>query len=247
MFNMKSVFAFMALFALAGCAQHQNEMLDRNLSIVDIEMQNGEVDTAIQKLKELNRDYPNNQDVILRLAEVHRMTGKNLAAVEFYKKALKIDPNFRAAWMGLSKIYLQQKPETSLSILENLVKLYPADPEVVDDYGVALDLNGRYADAQNAYRRAISLDPSMVGPEINLGLSLGLTGHVAQGLALIRPYAIASDASQRTRENYALLLIACGKNDEARAVLQTYMSENKTEGTVERLSEFWQKHAVVKN
>ena len=240
-----SLFLMTSCFALANCANKTNGF-DRDIAVTDIQLGSGDFEHANKKLTVMNLDHPNNPDVLLRLAEVNRAAGRQLAAIEFYKKTLKLNPASRDAWMGLSKIYLKSKPAAALEILENLSKLYPNDPQVIDDYGVALDLNGRYEEAQNTYKRAISIDPSMISPEINLGLSLGLSGQVLQGLAIIRPYAAASDATPRTKENYALLLLANGQPEEAPLLLESYLPRKDVNDTLMKLSDFWGGRAELK-
>ena len=227
---------------LAACS-HPPATLDRQLAVSDIEIQNDEVENALPQLVELNQNYPNNPAVLLRLARIHEALGRETAAIEFYKKIIAINHDSKDGWMGLVKIYMRRKPETALTILENMVKLYPDDPHIVDDYGVALDLNGHYTEAQNEYKRAIQIDPSMVSPEVNLGLSIGLSGDISKGLAIIKPYAVTGDATPRTRENYALLLIAAGRTEDAKTVLISYLPPDAAAAKFNKLTEFWTLHA----
>lgn len=230
---------------LAACS-HSPATVDRQLAVADIEVQNGQEESALPQLIELNQRYPNNPAVLLRLARTHEALGRETAAIEFYKKIIGINHDSKDGWMGLVKIYMRRKPETALTILENMVKLYPDDPHIVDDYGVALDLNGHYAEAQAEYKRAIQIDPSMVSPEVNLGLSIGLSGDVYKGLAIIKPYAITGDAAPRTRENYALLLIAADHVEEAKVVLISYLPPDAAAAKFRKLSEFWALHGSQK-
>lgn len=231
---------------MAGCS-HPPATLDRQLSVADIELKNGEVENTLPQLTELNQRYPNTPSILLRLARTHEALGRETAAIEFYKKVIAINHDSKDGWMGLAKIYMRRKPETALTILENMVKLYPDDPQIVDDYGVSLDLNGRYTEAQNAYKQAIQIDPGMVSPEVNLGLSLGLSGNIPKGLAIIRPYAVTGDAEPRTRENYALLLIAAGRIDEAKTMLLSYLPPDAALVKFNRLSDFWSLHTGDKS
>ncbi|GEN62791.1 hypothetical protein AOE01nite_10150 [Acetobacter oeni] len=234
------------LSVLCSCAGSiSNKALEKKLAVYDIEIENGESARIISGLNQLNYENPENPEILLRLANLNASLGRNNAAVQLYKKCLARAPDMQPAWRGLVKLYLKAEPKEALYLLEKMKTLYPADAEILNDYGVALDLNGRYLDAQNAYASAINLDPTLVSAEVNLGLSMALAGQKEKGLALIRPYAQAADATPRTRENYAVVLIANGRIDDARNVLADYMSPAAVPGMLEKLSQFLKVHGAV--
>ena len=46
----------------------------------------------------------------------------------------------------------------------------------LNDLGIARDLQGRHTDAQTAYRSALGVDPDMRAAQVNLALSLAMSG-----------------------------------------------------------------------
>ncbi len=240
---LSSVVSIAGVLVLCSCAHPANTAaLEKQLAVYDIEIKNGEAIKIISDLNRLNYENPDNPEILLRLADLNASLGRNNAAVQLYKKCLAQSPDLRDAWRGLVKIYLKSEPGQALSLLEKMKTLYPRDAEILNDYGVALDLNGRYTEAQNVYATAINLDPTLISAEVNLGLSMALSGQKEKGLALIRPYAQAADATPRTRENYAVALIANGRTDEARAVLSDYMPPAAVPGMLQKLTDFLKAH-----
>jgi tetratricopeptide (TPR) repeat protein len=61
----------------------------------------------------------------------------------------------------------------------------PAQPRGYNNYGMALEAEGRVGEAEAAYRRAIGLDSSYVYGLVNLGRLLGMQGRYRDGLEVL--------------------------------------------------------------
>lgn len=95
----------------------------------------------------------------------------------------------------------------------------PRDAVAWSNLGIARDLQGRHTDAQAAYRQALGLNPEMHAAQVNLALSLAMSGQGARALPLIQPLASAPGASRKLRHDYAAVLAMSGKRTEAQAIL----------------------------
>ncbi|MBU6498789.1 MAG: tetratricopeptide repeat protein, partial [Rhodospirillales bacterium] len=88
-----------------------------------------------------------------------------------------------------------------------------------NDLGIALDLQGRHAEAQARYRAILARAPHDHAAWVNLALSLSMTGQAAQSVAMLRGPAERADASAKLREDFALALTLDGQEGEARHLL----------------------------
>ena len=95
----------------------------------------------------------------------------------------------------------------------------PGNAAALNDLGIARDLQGNFAGAITPYQQALLAQPGSIATEVNLGLSLALSGNGAQALQYLGPLAAGPDATAKIRENYAAALISAGRDDEARQVL----------------------------
>lgn len=81
-------------------------------------------------------------------------------AEKYYRKALKIEPNFVIALRGLGRTYiaLMKIPE-AVSTLERAVREAPAWAELYLDMGTAYRLSGEYTKALLAFNKVTKLSP----------------------------------------------------------------------------------------
>lgn len=223
---------------ISGCSVQQS-FSEKDLDVIDAQLASGATENAMYELNDLYHRYPGNYGIIMREAAANSILQRQEAAISFYKEALSIYPESKEAWVGLARIYINKNPSRSQKILEKITALYPNDVHVMNDYGISLDLNGKYSEAQDVYRKAISLDPTQISPEINLGLSLALSGDAKTGLSIIKPYAMAQDTTSKVQEDYAAVLVANGRFSEAEAILYKYIPNNKVSDHMKKLKEIW--------
>jgi len=96
-----------------------------------------------------------------------------LATAEL-KKAVELDDELVPALVYLSRIYMDDKNYAdTVPLLETATRLDPTNADLFLTLGVAYRGVGRLDDAQAAYDKALSLDPSDPKPHFNLGVLLG--------------------------------------------------------------------------
>jgi hypothetical protein len=86
------------------------------------------------------------------------------------------------------------------------------------------------------YRRALLADPGMEAAEINLGLSLALSGNGPAALQYLGPLATGPGATAKTREDYAAALVAVGRVGEARQVLSVDLPPDQVNAAIDGFS-----------
>ncbi|GBQ27366.1 hypothetical protein AA0472_2387 [Acetobacter estunensis NRIC 0472] len=230
---------FMVISVLISGCSAQQDFSEKDLDVIDAQLASGATENAMYELNDLYHRYPRNYEIIMREAAANSMLQRQDAAISLYKEALSIRPESKEAWVGLARIYINKDPSRSQKILEKITAFYPNDVHVMNDYGISLDLNGKCSEAQEVYRKAISLDPTQISPEINLALSLALSGDAKTGLSVIKPYAMAQDATSKVQEDYAAVLVANGRLSEAEAILYKYIPDKKVNEHMKKLKEIW--------
>jgi len=124
----------------------------------------GELDKAIAIFKEITKDalYATPHFPLANLGLAYYKKGDYATALEYYHKALKLEPNFVFALHGLGSTYLaMNKGRLALGYLEKALQLAPKVAEIHFEYAEANLLVGRTAQARISYENAIDL----AGPE----------------------------------------------------------------------------------
>ncbi len=228
-------FALLALLLLASCAGASDNRLAAHppgLDIADVALANGAPDTALHVADQTLSTDPGNVAALVRKAEAETELGQRSAAMASFRQALQAEPASKPAMLGLGRLELQQDPSAAAPIFARIVAMEPRNVPALIDQGIANDLLGKHAVAQDCYRRALAINPDQRAAQANLGLSLALSGEASRAVDLLRPLAAGTDVSPRMRQDFAAALAMDGRNDEATSVLRTDMNPAQTEQAV---------------
>jgi type IV pilus assembly protein PilF len=131
-----------------------------NLGRVYLEI--GQVDKAIAIFKEISKDalYATPHFPLANLGLAYYRKGDYPTALQYYHKALKLEPNFVFALHGLGRTYLaMHKGRLALKYLEQALQLAPKVAEIHFEYAEANLMLGRIAQAKISLENAIDMAP----------------------------------------------------------------------------------------
>jgi stress-induced-phosphoprotein 1 len=98
---------------------------------------------------------------VMRQGDEAREAGKYPAAASHYSEVLRIEEDNIDASMKRAQVYcLQDKRELALSDINRVLELDSKNVEALTMKGEVMEHLLHYKDAENAYRRALTLDPS---------------------------------------------------------------------------------------
>jgi tetratricopeptide (TPR) repeat protein len=113
------------------------------------------------------------------------------------------------------------QPNEAQSQLHEAQRLDPNNPDVWNDTGYAAYLQGKWPEAEKAFRKALAIDRANQRAATNLCLTLAASGRVDEGYEVLRTVSGAAAA----HANIAYVLASHGKNDEARSHYQAALRE----------------------
>ena len=104
-------------------------------------------------------------------------------AIDNYKEAININPNYAEAYNNLGSA-LRGKLELNDSInsFKRAIQLKPSYVDAYSNMGEALQANGRFKEAIKSCQQAIKIDPNFSGAYYNLGNSLVDVGQIKEAL-----------------------------------------------------------------
>jgi Flp pilus assembly protein TadD len=215
-----------SVFLLAACAQTQQAgtgtaapVGPNTLNVADAAIAGGDPDMALSVSQSVLATDSGNVDAMVHEGDAYYALGRCPAAEAAYRLALQHDAHATAAATGLGRCLLKTDPAGAEAAFEAAVQDDPGNANALNDLGIARDLQGNFAGAVDPYQRALIANPALTAAEVNLGLSLALSGNGPEALQYLGPLATSQQATPKIREDYAAALVASGRDDEAKQVL----------------------------
>jgi tetratricopeptide (TPR) repeat protein len=148
---------------------------------------------ALQRLHTYLEHHPDNHQALVAIAECHQSLGRMRRAVEFFQKALRVNPNDAhvMAKAGYAMHYLdpQQRAEGK-TLLERALAAQPDSPEVLTIVGEIMIAEDP-SRAKPLIDRALSLCPQSARTLFSKGMLYEQESNIAEAVAF---YARASSA-----------------------------------------------------
>lgn len=108
-----------------------------NYRVVKAAYENQDWDAVISGMSEIARNESQAADPYYYIGEAYRFKGDFRNAVEAYNQALRIDPNFGPAYLGLARARLIQDPNANIiALYDEAIKLDPNFGEIYLDRAV---------------------------------------------------------------------------------------------------------------
>jgi Flp pilus assembly protein TadD len=217
----------LAALSLAGCAQ----MTASNqapaappqpagvMNVADAAISGGDPAMALKVSQAALASNPQDLDALYHEGAAYYAMNRCMDAIAVYKVALGIEPKSGEAQVGIGRCLLKRNAAQAELAFEAAVQDDPNNAAALNDLGVSRDLQGNHAGAVNPYQKALLLKPGELTTEVNIGMSLALSGDGDDALQYLGPLATSQDATPKIRQDYAAALVAAGRATEARQVL----------------------------
>jgi tetratricopeptide (TPR) repeat protein len=139
-------------------------------------------------IQNLMKELPQTPQNLFHVAKIHRYKSLYGEALEFLKKVIESEKEFREAYTEMADLYrVQDEMGWACEVLEEAAALF-GDGEAYCKLGRGLIGCGRFSEAEEVIRRAVSLRPE--GPE----------GHYLLGAVLAETASRGSNAEDRMQE-----------------------------------------------
>ncbi len=189
------------------------------MNVADAAIAGGDPEMALRVSQSVLATDPHNLDALYHEGEAYYVVNRCMDAIAVYKVALSVDPSSSDAELGIGRCLLKQDAGQAEQAFAAAVHDDPDNAKAYNDLGIARDLQGNHAGAVGPYQQALLLDPGNIATEVNIGMSLALSGNGDEALQYLGPLATSPQATPKIREDYAAALVAAGRQEEARGVL----------------------------
>jgi Flp pilus assembly protein TadD len=127
-------------------------------------------EAALKKLEALGYITPDNHDAHNNLGQIYQKQGRYAEAIEEFKKALELNPNFPAALNNLGMCYGKLKQyDQAEETLRSALQLNPHDVLAMNNMAVMYMETGRFEAAREFAQRAVTVEPNYANGHLTLG------------------------------------------------------------------------------
>ena len=193
----------------------------------------GDLTSALRLYAHVVSENPDNLEAQLGLARVYEGASAYNLARRGYGLAFELAPDNGEAAAGVAVGLIRSNETRSARILlKNFLATEGRDADVLNIFGVLLDLEGQHEIAQITYMRALDLRANDVQVMNNLALSFGLSGDFAAGIALMEDMDRQGRVDRQHVRNLAILHALAGNPERAAFVAASFYEGLEQEGLV---------------
>lgn len=223
-----------ALLVLSACTAQEARLGDGTPSIRTAEtaLASGAVDLAYRICSALIDGGDRSTKTLVCKGNALTGLGRSAEASAVFASALQSAPLNSDALIGAGRLRLSTDPAGAEQLFMKALSVQPRDSVALNNLGIARDLQGRHSDAQIAYSEAIGANPDSRAPQVNLALSMAMSGRAREATRIIRPLAENESATARERHDYAAILTMAGRSDEAAQFLSPELTAAQAEQAV---------------
>lgn len=216
---------FLAL-ALTGCGHAASELSSTQpgVDVARAALRGGSPQEALQLASKVLTEAPGNEAALVVQGDALTELGQTDQARGSYDLALQRNPQSVGAEIGLGRLLLGSNPAAAEADFLQALRYEPRNTIALNDLGVARDLQGNHAGAQEAYRRALGINPDDSGAQVNLALSMAMSGSAEDAVRMLRPLAAKPDASRKLQHDLAAALTMAGDRAAAERILSADLS-----------------------
>jgi tetratricopeptide (TPR) repeat protein len=162
---------------------------------------NGNAAKQKEYLDQLVSAYPNDERANFALAAYYFGQQDYPRAIQHYKKATELAPNFSSAYNLLGYAYRQNvEYPNAEQAFKKYIELIPNDPNPYDSYAELLLKMGKFDDSITQYRKALAIDQNFINAHQGIAAALLYQGNADEAGAELQKITdkARSDAERRT-------------------------------------------------
>lgn len=215
----KSLAAYEQYLAVA------KEPKDVRLEIARVHAANKQFGTAVEQLRALIEDVPENHDARALLADIFRWNDDAMAAEEIYRDILAEDPGHGPSLRGLEELaqMAQRRVITTASMnvdaMKEKVEADPGNMDLVLQLARLYTTGNRYADAAETYGQYLEKRPKETPIRREYAFTLSIEERYDEAIQQLRIYLEEYPEDMTERIRIARMLIWQGKNEAAKREL----------------------------
>ncbi len=176
----------------------------------------GDLRGALGFYQQVLAAQPDNTDALAGAADILVAAGNPLEATPYYQKLQTLKPDDLRYQMGLARAFNRaQRPSQAIEIADKAIAAGAQGGMAWTEKGLALDLLGRFKEAQMAYGQALKLSPGNPETLQRMAFSFACIDEYRTALSLLGQIANMPGGKEHVRNALATVYAMSGQTDQA--------------------------------
>lgn len=206
-----------AVLFLSACGQSGQESVNLidQIKVSEQFLEAGQPERAFGMLEGIAQSNENSSATQIQIGNAYMRSGALLRANEAFAKAAH-NGAVDEANIGFGSVALKRNdPDTAHAYFTSVLERDSRNVDALNGLGVAYDLQGNHALAQEMYRTALGIRSDAFKALNNLGLSMMLSGNSAGAVSVLSELTESRLDSRTSRLNLAVALSRIGRDADA--------------------------------
>ncbi len=170
----------------------------------------GMLEVSINAFKKSLAIEPN-ANTFNNLGNVLKDQNNTNKAIEAYKKAIMLKPNFAVAYYNIGSIYAEQnKFDKAIKAYKNSICIHPDYAEAYCNLGIAYKNIGKFSQAIKAYKKSISIKADVSLTHNNMGVALHDLGKFEESIEFFKKAIEIKQDFATAHHNLSYTFLSCG-------------------------------------
>lgn len=196
-------------------------------------LSNHEYQSALALLKPALEHSPSNAQLWMLQGLAYSGNGDQKSALDSYKRALKIAPDYLPALEGAAQLEFQAGQQDAVPLLERILKLRPQDTTAHAMLAVLAYKNGDCSVAREHFAQSLPLLRAQPGAMQEYGFCLLQLKQTEQALQLFQEILDSRPDDPRARRALAAVQLSAGQTQNALATMQPLLNSNLDVSTLQ--------------
>jgi tetratricopeptide (TPR) repeat protein len=216
-----------AIAALEVATRENPNLISARSLLGDLYKDRGDYSKAADQYESVTELDPYTGRNFYKLGVANHLMQKLQAAITAYVQAIKLDPKDWESHMNVGLVYLALgSKDSAVNNLSEATIINPGAGVAFGNLAIALDAQGRYPEAEAAYKRALELDSEDTAALGNLGKNYMRQKKVDQAVLVLKKLSEMTDSAS-ARKLYGDSLVMAKRHDEAIKLYRGILEEDE--------------------
>lgn len=209
-----------AIWHLEKAIENDRDSAYLKIELANLLMTQKETEKALRMVQQVLSDQPDHLEALLLSGTIYQMKQEFDKAKDAYEKVLRLNASDQNVYLALGRLYWNENDlDNAQRVFEAMVSKFPDSYAAHYFQGKALAAQGKLAQAEDAFKKSLELEPSLEGPRYELIKLYEIQNHQDKIPGLYKEILAFNPENHKALLDLALYYHQIEKDGQARRLL----------------------------